>query len=288
MKSRELLPAVEELLGARKAEDAWTAFARQALRRGFPHQLYVAYRVLRGMGEHVILDGVELSSLPYPLAREIVNRKLMDHVPMRRWIVRNQGAQSFDWARRRRLAGRLTASEALALEIFEQFGHGAGMALSLADRAPRLRGGILFLAGVGASQEMVDARWSHAGRELELLANLLHQRLAQLPYRRAEEVLTIRQREALELTGLGLSTQDIAERMKVSVATVEKHLRLARKALGAKTTTHAVLIACSRGVIFVDPGEACSMQPPDPDLGQIDTPWNFVSFEQPGQPAGNA
>ena len=123
---------------------------------------------------------------------------------------------------------------------------------------------------------------------LELLANLLHQRLAQLPYRRAEEVLTIRQREALELTGLGLSTQDIAERMKVSVATVEKHLRLARKALGAKTTTHAVLIACSRGVIFVDPGEACSMQPPDPDLGQIDTPWNFVSFEQPGQPAGNA
>ena len=107
MKSRELLPAVEELLGARKAEDAWTVFTRQALRRGFPHQLYVAHRVLRGMGEHVILDGVELSSLPYPLAREIVNRKLMDHVPMRRWIVRNQGAQSFDWARRRRLAGRL-------------------------------------------------------------------------------------------------------------------------------------------------------------------------------------
>lgn len=285
MKAGNVSHSVTDLLSARTIRDAWTGFVRHAARRGFPHQHYVAYRVLRGAGECAILDGIELSSLPSSLSRQIALRNLGAHLPMRGWFVRNRGAQGFDWARRRRAADQLSEPEEAALALFEQFGHGAGIALSLADIVPRMRAGILFVGGIGASQDMVDAHWRHSGRELTTLASLLHQRLSCLPYSQPEKAITLRQREALELTGLGFSTQDIATRMQVSVATVEKHLRLARRALGARSTTHAVLIATSRRIIYIDPGEPCTAPPGrDTDPNPMDG-WHVPGGLQAERPA---
>ena len=63
--------------------------------------------------------------------------------------------------------------------------------------------------------------------------------------------LTGRQREALEWVGEGKTTQDIATIMGLTQATVEKHLRLAREALGVETTAQAVLKASYQNQIFV-------------------------------------
>ena len=49
----------------------------------------------------------------------------------------------------------------------------------------------------------------------------------------------------------GKTTQDAAEIMGLTPATVEKHLRLAREALDVETTAQAVLKASFQNQIFV-------------------------------------
>jgi LuxR family transcriptional regulator len=63
--------------------------------------------------------------------------------------------------------------------------------------------------------------------------------------------LTKRQREALEWVGDGQTMQDTAMLMGLTVATVEKHLRLARDTLAVDTTAQAVLKASFSNQMFV-------------------------------------
>ena len=63
--------------------------------------------------------------------------------------------------------------------------------------------------------------------------------------------LTRRQREALQWVGDGKTTQDIAQIMGLTQATIEKHLRLARDALNVETTAQAVLKAAFQNQMFV-------------------------------------
>lgn len=63
--------------------------------------------------------------------------------------------------------------------------------------------------------------------------------------------LTNRQREALEWVSDGKTTQDIATLLGLTQATVEKHLRLARKVLGVETTAQAVIRAAFQNQIFL-------------------------------------
>jgi LuxR family transcriptional regulator len=78
----------------------------------------------------------------------------------------------------------------------------------------------------------------------------LHLRVTTLPYTPAKRALTDRQREVLEWVSQGKTTQDIATILALTPATVEKHLRLARAALGAETTAQAVLKASFFNQIF--------------------------------------
>ncbi|MEF9602737.1 helix-turn-helix transcriptional regulator [Paracoccus sp. PXZ] len=99
-------------------------------------------------------------------------------------------------------------------------------------------------------QDRLDALWAQHGRVVEALSGLMHLRISSLPHVERESLLTLRQREVLECISVGRTTQEIAGILEVAPATVEKHLRLARKALGAKTTAQAILLAASRKQIF--------------------------------------
>jgi LuxR family transcriptional regulator len=81
--------------------------------------------------------------------------------------------------------------------------------------------------------------------------NVTHLKLIQLPFSSPNRQLTPRQREALEWMRDGKNTQDAAEIMGLTPATVEKHLRLAREALDVETTAQAVLKASFQNQIFV-------------------------------------
>lgn len=65
----------------------------------------------------------------------------------------------------------------------------------------------------------------------------------------SEPHLTPREVECLTWLARGLKQEALAEELKLSKPTVEMHLGNARKKLAAKTSTHAVAIAVSRGLI---------------------------------------
>jgi PAS domain S-box-containing protein len=61
--------------------------------------------------------------------------------------------------------------------------------------------------------------------------------------------LTPRQHEVLRLLGAGMTTQQMAARMNVSVETVRNHVRMVLAQLGAKSRLEAVLLAHRTGVL---------------------------------------
>ena len=66
---------------------------------------------------------------------------------------------------------------------------------------------------------------------------------------RTSFVLTPREREMLTLLAAGLTAVEIAEQLVISRETVKSHVRSAMLKLGARTRTHAVVQALSRGEI---------------------------------------
>ncbi|MTH78766.1 helix-turn-helix transcriptional regulator [Paracoccus aestuariivivens] len=248
---------IDAILSARCTEDAWQPYISALRKAGFAQVIYFSHRIIRAANKEVVDEALELSTLPDALIEQIVAEDLMFHLPMLRWIIRSHGSSGWNWMIERQRNGSLSGPELRCLTLFKRYGMTAGIALSLSDRVPRTRGGILLVGRTGTTQDAIDALWQEHYADIELLSVVLHQRLASLPYRDPPQRLTSRQREALELTGIGFSTAEIAERLEVSAPTVEKHLRLARQNLGARTTTQAVLMATRRRQIYVDHGEPC-------------------------------
>lgn len=193
-------------------------------------------------------DWVVLSSHAESYTRRLLSEDIVSALRM------------FDCALRRR--GGLTWSE-LARERCDD--GIAGFRLRELDRAHQVRAGVtmgfqrLPHATYGAigltaapqiEQEEVDRVWR--GRQAEIGAQLLlfHLRFLTLPF--GPYRLTPRQREVLERVARGRTTQEVAAELSLTPATVDKHLRLAREALGVGTTTQAVMKATLFNLIFDD------------------------------------
>jgi len=67
--------------------------------------------------------------------------------------------------------------------------------------------------------------------------------------RRADSVLSIRERDILGHTANGMSAGDVADYMRISKRTVEAHLVSVRDKLTARNTANAIAIALRRGII---------------------------------------
>ncbi|REF71914.1 histidine kinase (plasmid) [Paracoccus versutus] len=246
----EMLNDIEVILGARSAQEVWQHYVARLTELGFPNISYHAVRILEASCDRMLEDRVLLSSYPPRLMQELAALDLLESLPMHRWLTHNRGSESWDWMRRLRLAGRLTPQEERAADAFARYGHVAGYAVGMGDDVERVRAGVILGGAIGMRQDRLDALWAQHGRLVEALSRLAHLRISTLPHAEQECVLTLRQREVLECISVGRTTQEIAEILDVTPATVEKHLRLARKALGAKTTAQAILLAASRRQIF--------------------------------------
>ncbi|QPH54773.1 helix-turn-helix transcriptional regulator [Pontivivens ytuae] len=88
---------------------------------------------------------------------------------------------------------------------------------------------------------------------LRLTLSLLTERFGQAKfgdvYAGQTGTLTGRERTILQLMGLGLRNDRIAERCGIAEVTVRMHMAAARRKLGATTREHALAIALTRGLI---------------------------------------
>jgi two-component system response regulator NreC len=65
-------------------------------------------------------------------------------------------------------------------------------------------------------------------------------------------LLTVREREALQLAAEGLSNRDIASHISISVRTVEQHRQNMMRKMGFKNLTELIRFAFNRGIISLD------------------------------------
>ena len=102
----------------------------------------------------------------------------------------------------------------------------------------------------GLNQYDVDKIWAQHGRDIEIINNVAHLKIMSLP-NLVSIRLPPRQRQILEAVGDGKSALEIFSLLGISVAMVEKHLRLARAALGVETTAQALLKAAFLNQVYV-------------------------------------
>lgn len=110
------------------------------------------------------------------------------------------------------------------------------------------------------STEIVRAvRSVHAGEPVlhpaivkKVLARFAAEAQHQQPARPAEDLLTEREREILRLAACGLSNAGIAERLFVSLRTVQVHLTHIFNKLGVGSRTEAVIVGLRRGVFRLE------------------------------------
>ncbi|HAS32272.1 MAG TPA: DNA-binding response regulator [Microbacterium sp.] len=119
-----------------------------------------------------------------------------------------------------------------------------------ADRVPAIvaRGGSGFLLKDAAPAE-VEAAVRAAARNEFYLDPAVARRVAQrTPEQSKVERLSARERQILELLGVGLSNQDIARRLHISERTARTHVSSVLMKLGVESRTQAALIAARAGL----------------------------------------
>lgn len=247
------LAFLERLIDSDTVEGAWHLHASRMAEFGFDRMIYGFSRFQSGLAIADLSDALILSNH----APEYIDRWLSEgyvHTgPMTRWALKNEGACSWRWIAEQEAAGTLSPAEQKTLAYNRAMGVTAGYTISFGRIGARQRGVIGLCARADLTQSAVEDIWQAHGATILVMNKLLHLRVTTLPYTPPTRALTQRQREVLEWVGDGKTLQDIATILGLTQATVDKHLRLAREALGAETTAQAVLKASFFNQIFQVP-----------------------------------
>ncbi|MCE0504754.1 MULTISPECIES: LuxR family transcriptional regulator [unclassified Roseivivax] len=234
-----------------RIEEVWTAHLEAMALYGFDRLLYGFTRFWSGYSFGDPDDFLVLTNLDPAYTERFIGEGMYREAPMARWALHNEGACSWSVLQQMSDAGVLSDTERKIIEFNRTHGLTAGYSISFRSVSRRSKGAIALMARDGMSQAEVDAVWEAHGDEIQLFNNILHLKVLTLPYTPPNQMLTPRQREALEWVGDGKTTADIATIMGLTSATVEKHLRLARAALNVETTAQAVLKAAFQNQMFV-------------------------------------
>jgi NarL family two-component system response regulator LiaR len=122
---------------------------------------------------------------------------------------------------------------------------------TMAQRALKA-GAISYLFKDVEEDELMSAiRFAHQGRGIvapEAMQALVAHSLNDDDY---SVGLTVREQETLDLVARGMTNPEIADKLMISVSTVNFHVHNVLDKLGAKTRTEAVVIAAREGLIDV-------------------------------------
>lgn len=115
-------------------------------------------------------------------------------------------------------------------------------------RAALAAGAAGYLLKTAGPEEIADAV-RRVARGLRVLPGELAAKLAEAP---PPDPLTPRERQILTELTRGASNREIAERMKISEATVKDHLTHVFEKLGVDSRTQAIATALARGLVRLD------------------------------------
>jgi LuxR family transcriptional regulator len=233
---KRLLP----YLAMDNVDDLWAHHTQVMAEFGFD-RLFYAFNAFRGAGLYDNPeDALLLTNMPSDYVEAYVGGGMFRDGVMLRWAVQNTGAASWRDVYEVMLQEPVSKGQQAMLELNHRHGLVAGYTISFPMAIKNANAGIGLVAKHGMTQDDVDAIWAQHGEIIQIINHVAHLCILQLPAAGQRRLLTARQAEVLELVADGKTMQDIAIVLERNVATVEKHLRGARDALGVETTAQAV------------------------------------------------
>lgn len=247
---------IERILDSRDLEEASAAYFGAMGDFGFDNVFYVA-RFHPALPTSVLREGpVIICNFPGELAARMTQPGSLAALPCIGWTLHHDGNTAMASIRTVPVSSpAVQAARSQIIALAARHGVRAGRIISLKGKVLRGHGAVLLNPHAGASHDEAEMLWQRSGRAVTLLSWLVHMRIATLPQGQHDVILTLRQREVLEWSSAGKTISEIATILGLTAATVEKHLRLARQALDAETTAHAVLKAHVAQQIFPDDNE---------------------------------
>ena len=244
----EIFKTAEQCMSASTVAEVWDVLLAFVQRTGFCHVLYgfTKFHTDYGFGDDS--DHLLLTNFDKPYVDGYFVEGRYRNGPMVKWALDNVGTRSWGWMAEE--YENFTDAERETLNFNLSRGVTAGYTIGFQHSLKRAKGAIgMSLEPFKGTQEQADAIWAVHGRDIEFVCGVAHLKIISLPL--PKRLLTSRQREVLEWVADGKTVVDTAQIMGLNRATVEKHLRLAREALGVETTAQAVLKASFHNQIYV-------------------------------------
>ncbi len=229
------------VLKCKSIEEVWTLLLDAMGEAGFVRLLYVSTRFLDDEAQEIDADALVLTNHHQDVLDVFLANKYYQHSPTGAW-----GKEGVDpvisWRRveDRYRENDLSKVEEAMRELAHKHHVIVGYTVTLENADPQSRAVIGLCARRGLSQDEVDALWQEREDEFLALLNLAHLKISSLPQTGQRRPLTSRQIEVLSMVSEGQTAPQIAEALGLTVSAVEKNLRLARAALGVRTTVEAV------------------------------------------------
>lgn len=242
-----------EILEAPNQESVWERSVSFFRACGFLHAFYGFAPDLRENNIASVRDFQILSTIDSDTMSKILENGFFAQNQVIAWAMKNAGIISWHPRRLEMNSETRTVPQASqdVMDFYAKIGVVRGCCIGF-RRDRTWGGGVLSLV----ADPSLDADWFDDVLEehsdiLNATASVVHRCLSQMPHHSLKGTLTPRQREVLEWVAEGKTTADIAVIMGLSAPTVDKHLRLARQALGVNTTAHALSKAAFLNQVFV-------------------------------------
>lgn len=232
-------------------EELWQLHCQKMASYGFDRLLYgfTRFRTANSLGDPN--DFVVLSNHGKAYRDGFVEGGLYRDAPMVAWSLENEGWSSWAVLAEQMASGTLPLKTQKVIEFNLNHKVHSGYTISFKSVSSRAKGAISLAARADMTQKQADEVWAEHGKDIVLMNNVAHLKILTLPMILPNQVLTPRQREALEWVGDGKTMQDIAQIMGLTQATIEKHLRLARETLNVETTAQAVAKAAFQNQMHI-------------------------------------
>lgn len=244
------MKALQPYLQMTSVEDLWAHHTALMAQYGFD-RLFYAFNAFHGPGiHHNPEDALLLTNMPSDYVEAYVSGGMFRDGVMMRWAMENVGCISWREVSAAAEDRSLTKGELAMRTLNDRHNLCAGYTMTFPMGIKNARAGIGLAGHKDMSHDQADAIWAAYGDEIRIINHVAHLCILQLPASGQRRLLTPRQGEVLELVADGKTMQDIALILNRNVATVEKHLRGARDALGVETTAQAVRKASILNQIF--------------------------------------
>ena len=267
---------VPSILDATDVIELWSNFTKIMSEFRFNRIIYATTKLSKSGLSEDLKDGLVLSNHDPKYIKEMIKNKCFDNDT--RWMEVNK-SNSVSWAVsdhtintkidkdcttfRYGLLNKLKFSEILFYppiknppsryekniwKLYNEYNVKAGHTLYFKHLFGRGTSGLALCSSPEMDQAETNSYWESNGKNIEFLSKLFDKKIRQLPTTNFSQLptrkkLTKRQISVLQWISKGKSINEISTIMELSVSTIDKHLRLARQNLNAKTTIQAVIKA---------------------------------------------